>query len=92
MLASKCQWWISRASWATGFNLAITDSSTIVWPNYRRWVTHASISTLRINSRDASPGRAEYGLEMIQACGLGWKDFWMPQPDGKKPIQTKQRR
>lgn len=48
--------------------------------------------TLGINNTDASLGRAEYGLEMIQACGLGWKDFWMPQPDGKKPIQTKQRR
>ena len=47
--------------------------------------------TLGINNTDANLGRAEYGLEMIQKCGLGYKDFWMPKPEGQKPIQTKRR-
>jgi histidinol phosphatase-like PHP family hydrolase len=45
--------------------------------------------TLGINNIDAELGRAEYGLEMIRECGLNDKDFWMPKPDGQKPIQTK---
>ena len=45
--------------------------------------------TLGINNVDTNLGRDEYGLEMIQACGLTYKDFWMPKPDGQKPIQLK---
>jgi hypothetical protein len=47
--------------------------------------------TLGVNNTDTSLGRAEYGLEMIRACGLGYQDFWMPKPEGKKPIETKRR-
>ena len=45
--------------------------------------------TLGINNTDPNLGRAEYALEMIQECGLTYKDFWMPKPDGQKPIQVK---
>ena len=45
--------------------------------------------TLGVNNADANLGRDEYGLEMIQECGLTYKDFWMPKPDGQKPIQIK---
>ncbi len=34
--------------------------------------------TLGVNNVDADLGRSEYGLEMIAACGLESKDFWMP--------------
>ena len=47
--------------------------------------------TLGSNNPDATLGRAEYGLEMIRACGLTYQDFWMPKPDGQKPIQRKRR-
>jgi hypothetical protein len=47
--------------------------------------------TLGVNNTDANLGRAEYGLEMIKACGLGYKDFWMPKPEGQKPVQKKHR-
>jgi hypothetical protein len=47
--------------------------------------------TLGINNTDANLGRAEYGLQMIQECGLTYKDFWMPKPEGQKPIQTRRR-
>jgi hypothetical protein len=45
--------------------------------------------TLGINNTDPALGKAEYGLEMIKACGLTSKDFWMPKPDGQKPIQLR---
>ena len=45
--------------------------------------------TLGTNNTDSNLGRDEYGLEMIAACGLTYKDFWMPKPEGQKPIQTK---
>jgi hypothetical protein len=45
--------------------------------------------TLGVNNTDAHLGRSEYALEMIAACGLTYKDFWMPKPDGQKPIQTR---
>ncbi|MBP8261983.1 MAG: hypothetical protein KA118_20210, partial [Verrucomicrobia bacterium] len=35
--------------------------------------------TLGVNNVDAALGRSEYGLEMIAACGLEPKDFWMPK-------------
>lgn len=45
--------------------------------------------SLGINNTDANLGRSEYALEMIQQCGLRYQDFWMPKPDGQKPIQVK---
>ena len=45
--------------------------------------------TLGTNNSDSNLGRDEFGLEMITACGLTYKDFWMPKPEGQKPIQTK---
>ena len=47
--------------------------------------------TLGVNNTDTDLGRAEYGLEMIKECGLSDKDFWMPKPEGQKPIQTKRK-
>ena len=47
--------------------------------------------TLGVNNSDANLGRAEYALQMIQECGLGYKDFWMPKPDGQKPVQSKRK-
>ena len=47
--------------------------------------------TLGINNTDTDTklGRAEYGLEMIRECGLTAEEFWLPKPDGMKPIQVK---
>ena len=49
--------------------------------------------TLGINNTDtdATLGRAEYGLEMIRECGLTAQDFWLPKPDGHKPVQVMRR-
>ncbi len=48
--------------------------------------------TLGVNNTDSQLGRSEYALEMIKVCGLTSKDFWMPKPDGQKPVQTKRAR
>jgi hypothetical protein len=45
--------------------------------------------TLGTNNTDADLGRNEYGLAMIRECKLAWQDFWMPKPDGQKPIQVR---
>jgi hypothetical protein len=34
-------------------------------------------------------GRLEYALQMVKECELGWKDMWMPKPEGQKPVQVK---
>lgn len=45
--------------------------------------------TLGINNTDGNLGRDEYGLQMIRQCKLDWQDFWMPKPDGQKPVQVR---
>jgi histidinol phosphatase-like PHP family hydrolase len=45
--------------------------------------------TLGINNTDGNLGRNEYGLQMIRQCKLVWQDFWMPKPEGQKPVQVR---
>jgi hypothetical protein len=45
--------------------------------------------TFGTNNGDRNIGRSEYGLRMIVECGLTPQDFWMPKPDGQKPVQVK---
>ena len=40
------------------------------------------------NNSDANLGRLEYPLRMVQECGLGWQDIFVPKPAGQKPIQV----
>ena len=48
--------------------------------------------TFGTNNVDGNLGRNEYGLDMIDACGLTWQDMWLPKPDGQKPVQVKKKR
>ncbi len=45
--------------------------------------------TFGSNNVDRNFGRSEYGLQMIEECGLTPQDFWMPKPDGQKPVQRR---
>jgi hypothetical protein len=45
--------------------------------------------TFGTNNVDRKLGRSEYGLQMIEQCGLTPQDFWMPKPDGQKPVQIR---
>ena len=43
-------------------------------------------------SNNTGPGdlrRCEYGIEMIEKCGLKWPDFWVPGAFGGKAIERK---
>ncbi len=42
-----------------------------------------------INNGDRNLGRLEYGVEMVESCGLEWQDLFVPKPDGEKPVQTR---
>ena len=41
------------------------------------------------NNGDANLGRLEYSLAMAVECRLGWKDIFVPKPDGEKPVQKR---
>jgi histidinol phosphatase-like PHP family hydrolase len=41
------------------------------------------------NNAAAELGRLEYPIQMVKQCGLVWQDFFVPKPDGQKPIQVK---
>jgi hypothetical protein len=47
--------------------------------------------TFGANNGDRNLGRLEYGLEMIAECSLTPQDFWMPKPDGQKPVQVRKK-
>lgn len=41
------------------------------------------------NNAAAELGRLEYPIRMVKECGLAPQDFFVPKPDGQKPIQVK---
>jgi hypothetical protein len=72
--------------------VAIEINSTLKLPkaDFIRAAKKAGLKfTLGTNNADARLGRNEYGLQMIRECKLVWQDFWMPKPDGQKPIQVR---
>ena len=41
------------------------------------------------NNADRMLGRCEYGLSMVKECGLAAGDFFVPRPEGAKPVQRR---
>jgi len=41
------------------------------------------------NNADANLARLEYPFQMVRECGLAWQDFFVPKPEGHKPIQIR---
>ena len=83
---------VVEAAKANGVAIELNSRYRLPSPAFVRLAKQAGLKfTLGINNTDATLGRAEYGLEMIQECGLSYKDFWMPKPEGQKPIQLKRR-
>ena len=41
------------------------------------------------NNSNKKLGRIEYGVEMVKECGLAWRDIFLPQPEGEKPVQRR---
>jgi hypothetical protein len=80
------------AAKANGVAVELNSRYRLPSPPFVRLAKQAGLKfTLGINNTDATLGRAEYGLQMIRECGLTYQDFWMPKPDGQKPIQRKRR-
>jgi len=80
------------AAKANGVAIELNSRYRLPSPRFVKLAKQAGLKfTLGINNTDATLDRAEYGLQMIQECGLTYQDFWMPKPDGQKPIQRKRR-
>ena len=81
---------VIRAAANHGVAIEINNRYRIPSAQFLKRAKQAGLKfTLGTNNTDPNLGRDEYGLEMIKECGLTYKDFWMPKPDGQKPIQTR---
>jgi hypothetical protein len=73
-----------------GIAIEINSRYRIPSPRFVKLAKQAGLKfTLGTNNVDAQLGRNEYGLRLIEECGLKYEDFWMPKPEGQKPVQTK---
>jgi hypothetical protein len=76
---------------------AATDNNVAIEINNRYKIPSASFIkdakaagakfSFGTNNADANLGRLEYPIEMVRECGLGWKDIFVPRPNGEKRIQ-----
>ena len=75
-----------------GVAIEISNRLRLPKPAFIKQAKQAGIKfTFGTNNVDRNLGRCEYGLEMIEKCGLTPQDFWMPKPDGQKPVQVRKR-
>jgi hypothetical protein len=73
-----------------GVAIEISNRLKLPKADFIRQAKRAGIKfTLGTNNVDSKLGREEYGLQMIRECGLTADDFWLPKPDGKKPVQVR---
>ncbi|MGA2066782.1 MAG: family 16 glycoside hydrolase [Thermoguttaceae bacterium] len=83
---------VLRAAAENGVAIEISNRLRLPKPEFIKAAKAAGIRfTLGTNNTDRELGREEYGLQMIRQCGLTWQDMWMPKPEGRKPIQVKNR-
>jgi histidinol phosphatase-like PHP family hydrolase len=83
---------VIRAAAENGVAVEISNRLRLPKPEFIKAAKAAGIRfTLGTNNTDRELGREEYGLQMIRQCGLTWQDMWMPKPEGRKPIQVKNR-
>lgn len=81
---------VIQAAARSGVAIEINSRYRLPSPAFLKLAKQAGLKfTLGTNNTDANLGRDEYGLEMIKACGLTASDFWMPKPEGQKPIQRR---
>ena len=81
---------VIRAAASNGVAIEINNRYRIPSAGFIKLAKRAGLKfTLGTNNTDPNLARDEYGLEMIKECGLTYKDFWMPKPEGQKPIQTR---
>jgi hypothetical protein len=72
-----------------GVAIEISNRLHLPKPAFIRQARRAGVKfTFGTNNVNHNLGRSEYGLQMIRECGLTPQDFWMPKPDGQKPVQV----
>jgi hypothetical protein len=75
-----------------GVAIEISNGLRLPKPAFIKRAKQAGIKfTFGTNNVNHNLGRSEYGLAMIQECGLTPQDMWMPKPDGQKPVQTRKK-
>jgi hypothetical protein len=81
---------VIAAAARNGVAIEISNRLRLPKPAFIKQAKQAGIKfTFGTNNVDHNLGRCEYGLEMIEKCGLTPQDFWMPKPDGQKPVQVR---
>jgi hypothetical protein len=73
-----------------GVAMEINDRYKLPSPSFIKMAKAGSAKfTFGTNNGGANDlGRSEYGLKMVQECGLVWQDFWVPGA-GSKAIERK---
>jgi hypothetical protein len=80
---------VIAAAAQNGVAIEISNRLHLPKPAFIRQAKRAGVKfTFGTNNVNHNLGRAEYGLQMIRECGLTPQDFWMPKPDGQKPVQV----
>jgi hypothetical protein len=75
-----------------GVAIEISNRLRLPKPAFIKQAKQAGVKfTFGANNVDHNLGRSEYGIEMIKECGLTPQDFWMPKPDGRKPVQVRKK-
>ena len=83
---------VIEAAARNGVAIEISNRLRLPKPAFIKQAKQAGIKfTFGSNNVDRNFGRSEYGLEMIRKCSLTPQDFWMPKPDGQKPVQTRKK-
>lgn len=41
------------------------------------------------NNTGSNIGRCEYAVRMVNECGIGWQNMFVPRPEGEKPVQRR---
>lgn len=75
-----------------GIAIEISNTHRLPKPDFIRAAKQAGIKfTFGTNNAGPELRRLEYCAEMVEQCGLTWRDMWIPKPDGQKPIQLRLR-
>lgn len=81
---------VIEAAARNGVAIEINSRLELPKPDFIREAKAAGVKfTLGSNNPDRALVPHTYGLRMIRECGLSWQDFWMPRPDGSKPVQRR---
>jgi len=81
---------VIEAAARNGVAIEISTRLRLPKPAFIKQAKQAGVKfTFGSNNVDRNFGRSEYGLAMIEECGLTPQDMWMPKPDGQKPVQRR---